>query len=199
MKTLRYSLAAAGMAVLISGTVPKPACASETAMQNPLRIERSAGAILLAENQTKLKKVRLNHVILKGYDPVAYFNQGKAVMGNPSITNKYNGATYLFASREDKAEFDKSPGKFEPQYGGYCAYSMSKGERHDIDPKAFHIYKGKLYVCETPEQMKKFSANIDAYISKADQNWLKIGPRTYNTETRSFESPWPFGPEGGAQ
>jgi YHS domain-containing protein len=138
-------------------------------------------------------------VILKGYDPVAYFDQGKAVMGNPSITSTYNGATYLFASREDKAEFDKSPAKFEPQYGGYCAYSMSKGERHGIDPKAFHIYKGKLYVCETPDQMKKFSSNIDASISKADQNWLKIGPRTYNTETRSFESPWPFGPEGGAQ
>ena len=199
MKMVHYSLAATGIAALISGAVPNPACASDTAMQNPLRIERSAGTIILAENKTKLKKVRLNNVVLKGYDPVAYFNQGKAVMGYPSITSTYNGATYLFASREDKAEFDKSPAKFEPQYGGYCAYSMSKGERHDIDPKAFHIYKGKLYVCETPEQMKKFSANIDAYVSKADQNWLKIGPRTYNTETRSFESPWPFGPEGGAQ
>ena len=199
MKMLRYSLAAASIAAVISGAVPDPACASDTAMQNPLRIERSAGTIILAENKTKLKKVRLKNVILKGYDPVAYFNQGKAVMGNPSITSKYHGATYLFASREDKAEYDKSPAKFEPQYGGYCAYSMSKGERHDIDPKAFHIYKGKLYVCETPEQMEKFSANADAYISKADQNWLKIGPRTYNTETRSFESPWPFGPEGEAQ
>ena len=199
MKMVHYSLAATGIAALISGAVPNPACASDTAMQNPLRIERSAGTIILAENKTKLKKVRLNNVILKGYDPVAYFNQGKAVMGNPSITSTYNGATYLFASREDKAEFDKSPAKFEPQYGGYCAYSMSKGERHDIDPKAFHIYKGKLYVCGTPEQMKVFSTNIDESISKADKNWLKIGPRTYNTETRSFESPWPFGPEGGAQ
>jgi len=76
---------------------------------------------------------------------------------------------------------------------------MSKGERHDIGPKAFHIYKGKLYVCGTPEQMKKFSANIDENTSRADQNWLKIGPETYNTETHSFERPWPFGPEGGAQ
>ena len=199
MTMLRYSLAAAGIAALISGAVPNPGYASDTVIKNPLRIERSAGTIILAENKTKLKKVRLNNVILKGYDPLAYFKQGKAVRGSPFITSTYNGSTYLFASREDKAEFDKSPAKFEPQYGGYCAYSMSKGERHDIDPKAFHIYKGKLYVCETPEQMKKFSANVDAYISKADQNWLKIGPRTYNTETRSFESPWPFGPEGGAQ
>jgi YHS domain-containing protein len=199
MTMLRYSLAAAGIAALISGAIPNPACASDRVIQNPLRVERPAGAIILAENKTKLKKVRLNNVILKGYDPVAYFKQGKAVRGSPFITSTYTGATYLFASREDKAEFDKSPAKFEPQYGGYCAYSMSKGERHNIDPKAFHIYKGKLYVCETPEQMKKFSANVEAYSSKADQNWLKIGPRTYNTETRSFESPWPFGPEGGAQ
>jgi YHS domain-containing protein len=199
MTVLRNSLAAAGMAALVAGAVPNTASASDTAIRDHFQIGRSAGTIILAENKTKLKKVRLNNVILKGYDPVAYFNQGKAVMGNPLITSTYDGATYLFASREDKAEFDKSPAKFEPQYGGYCAYSMSKGERHNIDPKAFHIYKGKLYVCETPEQMKKFSANIDAYVSKADQNWLKIGPRTYNTETRSFESPWPFGPEGGAQ
>jgi YHS domain-containing protein len=199
MKMLRYSLAAAGMAALIFGAGSNPARASGTATQNPVRIERSTGTVVLAENKTKLKKVRLNNVILKGYDPVAYFKQGKAVMGSPFITSTYKGATYLFASREDKADFDKSPAKFEPQYGGYCAYSMSKGERHDIDPKAFHIYKGKLYVCGTPEQMKKFSASIEEDMSKADQNWLKIGPETYNTETHSFESPWPFGPEGGAQ
>jgi YHS domain-containing protein len=199
MTVLRNSLAAAGIAALVASAVPNTASASDTAIRDHFQIGRSAGTIILAENKTKLKKVRLNNVILKGYDPVAYFKQGKTVMGNPLITSTYDGATYLFASREDKAEFDKSPAKFEPQYGGYCAYSMSKGERHNIDPKAFHIYKGKLYVCETPEQMKKFSANIDAYVSKADQNWLKIGPRTYNTETRSFESPWPFGPEGGAQ
>jgi YHS domain-containing protein len=88
-------------------------------------MERSAGTVILAENKTKLKKVRLNNVILKGYDPVAYFSQGKAVMGNPLITSTYKGATYLFASREDKAEFDKSPAKFEPQYGGYCALQAS--------------------------------------------------------------------------
>ena len=199
MTVLRNSLAAAGMTALVAGTVLNTASAADTAIRNPLQIERSAGTVILVENKTKLKKVRLNNVILKGYDPVAYFNQGKAVMGNPLIKSSYNGATYLFASREDKAEFEQSPAKFEPQYGGYCAYSMSKGERHDIDPKAFHIYKGKLYVCGTPEQMKEFSANIDANASKADQNWLKIGPQTYNTETRSFESPWPFGPEGGAQ
>ena len=100
MKMRRYSFAAAGIAALISGAVPNPACASDTAMQNPLRIERSAGAILLAENQTKLKKVRLNNVILKGYDPVAYFNQGKAVMGHPRwVVLSSKSSPYLPAAR----------------------------------------------------------------------------------------------------
>ena len=126
MTVLRNSLAAAGIAALVASAVPNTASASDTAIRDHFQIGRSAGTIILAENKTKLKKVRLNNVILKGYDPVAYFNQGKAVMGNPLITSKYDGATYLFASREDKAEFDKSPAKFEPQYGGYCAYTMSK-------------------------------------------------------------------------
>ena len=199
MKMLRYSFAAAGMATLICGSIPLSTHAFDRAVQNPPQFERSAGTIIRAENKTKLKKVHLKNVILKGYDPVAYFKQGKAVMGSPFITSTYKGATYLFASREDKAEFDKSPAKFEPQYGGYCAYSMSKGERHGIDPNAFRIYKGKLYVCGSPEQLREFSTNIDTSISQADQNWLKIGPQSYNTETHDFEAPWPFGAEGGAQ
>jgi hypothetical protein len=77
MIVLRKSLAAAGIAALVAGTVPNTASASDTAIRNPLQIERSAGTVIFAENKTKLKKVLLNNVILKGYDPVAYFNQGR--------------------------------------------------------------------------------------------------------------------------
>ncbi len=199
MNTVQNSLAAAGVAAVIAGAVPNPASASEKSILNPLQIERSAGTIILAENKTKSKKIHKNNVILRGYDPVAYFTQGKAVRGNPSITSTYKGATYFFASREDKADFDKSPGKFEPQYGGFCANSMAKGKRADIDPKAFRVYKGKLYICRTPAALKEFSGNLDTNISKADQNWLQIGPRTYNTESGDFERPWPFGPESSQQ
>src|SRR6516162_6714364 len=61
-------------------------------------------------------------VILKGYDAVAYFKQGKPVKRDPKITSSHQGATYLFASAEDKGEFDKDPAKYVPQYGGFCAY-----------------------------------------------------------------------------
>ena len=199
MNTVQTLLATGGVAAMIASAVPNPVYASEKSILNPLQIERSAGPLILAENKTKSKKIHKNNVILKGYDPVAYFKQGKAVRGNPFITSTYKGATYFFASREDKADFDKSPAKFEPQYGGFCANSMAKGKRSDIDPEAFRVYKGKLYVCSSPTALKEFGANLDTNISKADQNWLQIGPRTYNTESRGFESPWPFGPEGGAQ
>jgi YHS domain-containing protein len=194
MMILQNSLAAASVAAMIAGAVPNQAYASEKPGLTPVQIERSAGTIILAENEAKTKKIHKNNVILKGYDPVAYFKQGKAVKGNPSITSTHKGATYFFASQEDKADFDKNPARFAPQYGGFCANSMSKGRRADIDPTVFRVYKEKLYVCSSPAALHEFSGNIDTNISKADQNWLKIGPSTYNTESGDFESAWPFGP-----
>ena len=118
-----------------------------------------------------LANVDKNGVILKGYDPVAYFQQNRAVKGNPKYSSKYEGATYFFASEEDKAEFDKTPGKYAPQYGGFCANSMSKRRLNDIDPNQFLIYKGKLYVCSGARAIKEFSAKPDVNIQAADKNW----------------------------
>jgi YHS domain-containing protein len=193
-----HSLTALGVATLIASAGPNCARASETSTRPHDQIANAGGVIIRAEKPAKSKTgatLTRNHVILKGYDPVAYFKQGKAVKGNPSIISTYHGATYLFASKADKADFDRSPAKFEPQYGGFCANRMAKGQRKDIDPTVFYIYKGKLYVCSTPAAKKEFLANPDANIAKADKNWLQLGPSTYNTETMNFEKPWPFGPE----
>jgi YHS domain-containing protein len=115
-------------------------------------------------------------VILKGYDAVAYFKQGKAVKGDPKYSSTYGGATYYFASADDKGEFDKSPAKYKPQYGGYCADAMKKGLLHDIDPNQFLVYKGKLYVCTGAEQIKDFESTPDVNIKKADKKWEYYQP-----------------------
>jgi YHS domain-containing protein len=198
MNIALHWLAAAGAAGLLAGAGPNLAAASETSALLSYPGGDAAATIVLAEQQTKPKtraRLRREHVILKGYDPVAYFKQGKAVRGNPSITSTYHGATYLFASKEDKAAFDKDPARYEPQYGGFCAESMAKGKRRPTDPSVFYIYKGKLYVCETAGGLDEFKKSPDVNTAKANQNWLKIGPETYNTETMDFERPWPFGPE----
>ena len=199
MRNLIDSLAATALAVAIVGAVPNIAGASEKAPLNPAQHRRTGGLIVFAEKETAPQHPARINVMLKGYDPVAYFKQGKAVRGKRSIWSTYNGVSYFFASEANKADFDQNPKKFEPQYGGFCANGLAHGRKHRSDPNVFFIHKGKLYVCETPAAMAEFTSNPDANISRADDNWLKLGPATYNSETHGFDEPWPFGPESNPQ
>jgi YHS domain-containing protein len=110
-------------------------------------------------------------LILKGYDPVAYFVQKKAVKGSPKYQTTYQGATYYFSSAADLAIFKKNSLKYVPQYGGFCANGMANRKASDIDPSVFFVLKGKLYVCASPEAEKEFQSNLQQNARKADQNW----------------------------
>lgn len=110
-------------------------------------------------------------VILKGYDPVAYFTQKKAVKGSPKYQTTYQGATYYFSSVADLATFKKSPSKYVPQYGGFCASGMANRQANDSDPTVFFVIKGKLYVCASSEAGQGFQSNAPANVKKADDNW----------------------------
>jgi YHS domain-containing protein len=130
------------------------------------------------EKGNKRAKVNVDSrgVILKGYDAVAYIKEGKPVKGAPEIKSSYQGATYLFASVEDRADFDKDPPRYAPQYGGFCAYGISLGVLGDIEdsPEAFVIYNGKLYICGNAVALKKFRDDIETNIEKADKQWRRI-------------------------
>ena len=146
---------------------------------NPSKIAKDNGIVVLAEETAKpAPKARMNvdsnGVILKGYDPVAYFTRHQAVKGNPAIQTRFGGAIYYFVSVADKVAFSKNPSRYVPQYGGFCAYHLSKGALNDSDPATFFIYKGKLYVCSSAEGAKKFRSNIDENIRKADDYWLPL-------------------------
>ena len=139
--------------------------------------------ILLAQNaapkEAKSSKIAVNvdgkGVILKGYDAVAYFKQGKPLKGNPAIESTYQGVTYLFASAANKADFDKDPAKYVPQYGGFCAYGVANGVLANTEsPNAFTVYKGKLYLCGNQDALKSFKTNIDDNIGKADAYWRQL-------------------------
>jgi YHS domain-containing protein len=153
------------------------ACAHPSQSATLARVGGEDPTIILAEAQVKKGAVKFkrnvdaNGVILKGYDPVAYITQGKAVKGNPSFSSTYHGAIYHFASKADKADFDQSPGKFEPQYGAFCAGSLLRNQLHDVDPNVFYVYKGRLYLCRTAEMGKIFMAHPDQNVQKANKNW----------------------------
>jgi YHS domain-containing protein len=133
-------------------------------------LSRQGVQIWLTKGEHKLN-VDSSGVILKGYDPVAYFVQKKAVKGSPKYKTTYQGATYYFSSAADLAIFKKNPSKYVPQYGGFCANGMAGRKASDIDPSVFFVLKGKLYVCASPDAEKEFQSNLQQNTKKADQNW----------------------------
>ena len=142
---------------------------------NPSKIAKDNGIVVLAEGTAKPRmNVDSNGVILKGYDPVAYFTRHQAVKGNPAIQTRFGGVIYYFVSVANKVAFSKNPSRYVPQYGGFCAYHVSIGEMKDSDPAAFFIYKGKLYVCSAADSAKEFRSNIDENIRKADDYWVPL-------------------------
>jgi len=117
-------------------------------------------------------------VALSGYDPVAYFTQSHAVEGDSKISAEYQGVIYYFSSEANKNSFKSNPSKYEPQYGGWCAYAMgSSGEKVEVDPGTFKIVNGKLYLFYNKyfnNTLKSWNKDESNLKSKADKNWSNI-------------------------
>ncbi len=110
-------------------------------------------------------------IAINGYDPVAYFTDGKPVEGVAEFTSLWDGATVQFASAENKAMFDAEPSKYAPQYGGYCAYAVSKGYTASTDPAAWSIYQDKLYLNYSKSVRALWSVNKSRHVNSANANW----------------------------
>ena len=111
---------------------------------------------------------------IRGYDPVAYFEDNKPVKGQPEFAYEWQGAKWLFSSQANKDAFAAEPLRYAPQYGGYCAYAVSLGKTASTDPKAWTIHDGKLYLNYSKSVQRTWSKNIAENIHKADQNWPKL-------------------------
>jgi YHS domain-containing protein len=117
-------------------------------------------------------------IAIQGYDAVAYFTQNKAVKGNKQYAAVAEGVTYYFSSAANRDLFVKDFSKYEPQYGGWCAYAMgATNDKVEIDPETFKIVNGKLYlfyhswVNNTLTKWNKNEANLK---TAADKNWQAI-------------------------
>jgi len=115
-----------------------------------------------------------NDVILAGYDAVAYFTVNKAVEGSKDFTAAHKGAIYQFSSAENRDLFKANPNKYEPAYGGYCAYGSVFGKKFEVNGKAFEIVDGKLYVNKNENVYIAWSEDVPTNITKADINWKEI-------------------------
>ena len=114
-------------------------------------------------------------VAISGYDPVAYFVDNRAMKGSEKYSYKWLGTPWYFASDEHRELFKKDPVKYTPQYGGYCAAEVagSGSVTVNIDPEAFKIIDGKLYITYDKVHTDDFATHSRDLVSKGDANWPK--------------------------
>ncbi len=108
---------------------------------------------------------------IRGYDPVAYFTEEDAVKGSSAHTFDYMGATWQFASAENREKFVANPEKYAPAYGGYCAWAVANNYTATIDPDAWSIKDGKLYLNYSKLVRARWALDKDGNIEAADKNW----------------------------
>jgi YHS domain-containing protein len=148
---LKGLLAAAAIALTVAGVAPS-AAAREAEIYTPL----------------------LSNLALSGYDAVAYFDQGRPVMGLAQFETEWKGAKFRFASAAHLARFKANPVAYAPQYGGYCAWAVSQGHRAKGDPKVWKLVGGKLYLNYDAAVQQRWTQDIPGNISRADSNWPRV-------------------------
>ena len=109
-----------------------------------------------------------------GYDVVAFFTSGTPALGSDKYAVAYNGGTYRFASQANLDAFKANSAKYEPAYGGFCAFGAALGKKFDGDPHYWKIIDGKLYLNLNGDIQSKWSEDIAGNLRKADGNWAKI-------------------------
>lgn len=113
----------------------------------------------------------LSHVGLSGYDPVAYFTDGRPVRGSAAYRTTYQGYEYRFASAQHLAAFNADPAHYLPQFGGYCAWAVSQGYTAAGNPDNWRIVDGRLYLNYNDEIQHRWEADIPGHIRSANANW----------------------------
>ena len=136
------------------------------------------GIVLHAVSASADEFFERNGVAIGGYDPVAYFDEERPMKGAPEFRAEFQGATFQFASADHRDRFAAKPEEFAPQYGGYCAYGTAKGYKAKIDPEAFTVVQGKLYLNYSDAVQTRWLSDIPGYIQQADANWPEVQKQT---------------------
>ncbi len=113
-------------------------------------------------------------VAILGYDPVAYFTDGKPVKGSAAHAFEWMGAKWLFASQAHLDLFKADPAKYAPQYGGYCAYGVAQDNLVSIEPDKFTVLDGKLYLNYNADVQATWSKDPRGYVKQADAKFKAL-------------------------
>lgn len=129
-----------------------------------------------SEEASRRRNFNVEHgVAMRGFDPVSYFN-GRPLKGDSKYYHHHKGITYYFANEQNRDAFEQSPGKYEPVYGGWCAYTVaSSGDRVKINPSTFKIVDGKLhlfYNFNGDNRLRRWNADEPKLKASGNRNWI---------------------------
>ena len=113
-------------------------------------------------------------VAIRGYDPVAYFLDGKPVKGSAQFVHTWMGAKWQFASQDHLDRFKAEPAKYAPQYGGYCAYGVASGYLVKIEPEQWAVIDGKLYLNYDADVQARWRKDPEGFIRAADAKFQSL-------------------------
>lgn len=115
-----------------------------------------------------------NNIAVQGYDPVAYFSAGEPIKGSADYKASYMGADFHFASQENLDAFNADPAAYAPQYGGYCAWAIARGDYAKGSAKHWAIVDGKLYLNYNRSIQKKWNKDTAGFIKNGDAQWSSL-------------------------
>ena len=136
-----------------------------------LLVMLSLGTVLQAQQPEVFSK---NNLAINGFDPVAYFTEGKPVKGNDSLSMEWKHSKWVFSSKANLDSFKVNPEKYAPQFGGYCAYGMSRGYKAPTEGDAWSIVDGKLYLNYNVDVRTIWNKDQGKFIEKAVGNWKGV-------------------------
>ncbi|WP_178030893.1 YHS domain-containing (seleno)protein [Pelagibaculum spongiae] len=128
----------------------------------------------LAQAKSEIYTSYFSSTAVSGYDTVAYFTESKPVKGSKKFSTKYKGTKWQFKNAENLALFKADPAKYAPQYGGYCAWAVAQNDTAKGDPTQWTVHEGKLYLNYDATVQKKWVADKEKFIIKADGYWPKV-------------------------
>jgi len=116
-----------------------------------------------------------SNVAVSGYDAVSYFQgNGTPVRGDAQFKVDHDGAVYHFSSQANADLFAANPDQYAPQYGGHCAWAMSRGSLAPGDPTLYKIHGGKLYLNFNRNVQSTWLGDVEGFIAKSDPAWTKV-------------------------
>jgi hypothetical protein len=149
----------------------------KTASISPARLARGLVLAAFLAGLPALAGEGAPRLAIKGYDPVAYFTVGKPMPGSPDFSHEWDGARWQFADAGHRELFRQDPDAYAPQYGGYCALGVTTGLRGHIDPEAWTIVDGKLYLNFDKAALEEWRQDQAVNIAQADRMWRAAGQR----------------------